>query len=434
MAFESDEGEVVRKPLIAVFVTASVLAPSIVGTWPARGAPPARAWIGERQISPAGSDSWEPEVAGDPSSSYVYVAYRWHNGPRACSRCPNPPIVVQSSSDAGRTWAAPVFVCACPGVQGQFDPVIQVTSTGTVYATWMNWYDTVFSKSTDHGQTWSSPVEVSGARWTDHPWFGSSADGRDIYVFWAQGDVFEAHSHDFGATWSVPRKINTDRQRYYYPEGVAVLPDGTVLLAAAAYPCGKGTSVCSGAINISVFRSTDGGASFTEQNVDTVSSGVDFATSALATLASDAAGRTLLIYTGAPSVGANSQLFIRHTIDGGITWSTPREIGSGPAANAAFPAIAAGASGSFHAIYVDNRTGAWNTWYRSSTDGGLTWTADMRISEATAGAPYKSEAGYANPYGDYMGVDVTGQGEAVAAWGEAPSWSGPGDIWVNSWA
>jgi hypothetical protein len=67
---------------------------------------------------------------------------------------------------------------------------------------------------------------------------------------------------------------------------------------------------------------------------------------------------------------------------------------------------------------------------RSSTDGGLTWTDDIRISEATAGSPYKSEAGYADAYGDYMGV--TGEGEVVAAWGEAPSWSGPGDIWVNS--
>jgi hypothetical protein len=74
VAFEGREEEVMRKLLVAVFVTTAVLAPSIVGTWSARGAPPARAWIGERQISPAGSDSWEPEVAGDPSSSYVYVA------------------------------------------------------------------------------------------------------------------------------------------------------------------------------------------------------------------------------------------------------------------------------------------------------------------------------------------------------------------------
>ena len=164
--------------------------------------------------------------------------------------------------------------------------------------------------------------------------------------------------------------------------------------------------------------------------MESVSSGVDFATSALASIAGDAAGNAVVIYTGASSVGATSQVYVRHSTNLGSTWSVPTELGAGVSVNAAFPAIAGAAGGSFHAAFMDTRTGAWNTWYRSSTDGGVTWDPAIRIPMRRRCA-VPLPAGFANPYGDYLGIDVMGAGEAVAAWGAAPSWSGPGDIWFN---
>ena len=86
------------------------------------------------------------------------------------------------------------------------------------------------------------------------------------------------------------------------------------------------------------------------------------------------------------------------------------EIGNG-AANASFPAIAGGASGVFRLDYADNRTGSWNTFYRSSTDGGLTWSAEADISDADTGATYKTAAGFASEYGDYGAIDITNTGQ-----------------------
>ena len=146
-------------------------------------------------------DSWEPDVAADPSSSYVYVIDNRFGAPTACARCPDPPLIVQASADGGATWGEPVFVCPCRRAGYQFDPTIYVTNTGVVYAAWLNGHSTVFSQSSDHGQTWSAPIRLNPNRWTDHPWLGASADGRNISVFWAQGDAYEVHSHDFGVTW-----------------------------------------------------------------------------------------------------------------------------------------------------------------------------------------------------------------------------------------
>ncbi len=114
-----------------------------------------------------------------------------------------------------------------------------------------------------------------------------------------------------------------------------------------------------------------------------------------------------------------------------MTWAPAIELGNG-AANASFPAIAGGAAGQFRIHYGDDRTGSWNTFYRSSTDGGLTWSAEADISDADAGASYKTAAGFASEYGDYGAIDITNTGKAVAVWGEGVSFStGPGGIWFN---
>ena len=85
------------------------------------------------------------------------------------------------------------------------------------------------------------------------------------------------------------------------------------------------------------------------------------------------------------------------------------ELGNG-SANASFPAITGGASGDFRLFYADDRTGSWNTYYRSSTDGGQTWSAEVDIADAKSGATYKTAAGFASEYGDYGAIDITNTG------------------------
>ena len=201
-------------------------------------------------------------------------------------------------------------------------------------------------------------------------------------------------------------------------------------MAAAAYPCGKGTTACAGSINISVFRSTNAGASFSQQNVESVSSGVDFATSALASIAGDAAGNAVVIYTGASSVGATSQVYVRHSTNSGFDMERSDRARGGSVRERSVPGnrrrrgrqlprcVHGYADGRVeHLVPVVNR--------RRCHMGSC--HSDLRCVVGCAVPP----AGFANPYGDYLGIDVMGAGEAVAAWGAAPSWSGPGDIWFN---
>ena len=346
--------------------------------------------------------------------------YNRFGGPKACKQCPGIPMYVRVSANNGVSWGPETYLCQCSGVKWQYDPVLKVASNGVVYATFMNGYDMMFSKSTDHAATWSTPIEVSAKPWGDKPWIGVSPNGTDVYIAYeTTSDVWVAASHNGGTSFAAAVKLNTDSGRYRYPNGLEVLPNGTALLSASSYP---GSQQQSGAIDIEIWRTTNGGTSWTRTVLATPFSGVTWETSSTTALASDAAGNLVALYTGATVLGGNGHVWTRRSTDSGATWAAAVEIGNG-SANASFPAIAGGASGVFRLHYADNRTGSWNAYYRSSTDGGQTWSAEADISDADTGATYKTAAGFTSEYGDYGAIDVTNTGKTVAVWGEGASFS-----------
>ena len=99
--------------------------------------------------------------------------------------------------------------------------------------------------------------------------------------------------------------------------------------------------------------------------------------------------------------------------------------------NAAFAAAAGTGNGDIRVYYADQRTGRWNVWYRTSKNLGSTWVGDVKISDATSGTDYKNKKGFIEFYGDYGEIAITGSGNTVAAWGEGPSYLGPGGVWFN---
>jgi BNR/Asp-box repeat len=398
-------------------------------------------WVGEQLMDPR-TDDWEPAVAADPSSPFVYLITTRYGESKPCpGNCPIPHIAIEISGDNGQTWTDGSPLCACKG-SGQFDPIIEVVpDTGHVYAVWMNGFNVVFQKSTDHGETWSSQVSTWGqVSWNDKPVLATSDDGRDVYVSWngpTGGDPYVAQSHDFGESWTQTKLV--DSRRYFFAFDADVLPDGTVIFSESSFDYSGPAGSAVGQVSQHAFISRDAGATWQNQVIDSVELGepcetegcyADFYAGHSAVTA-DEDGDLVFAYDGATVPLGPQRTFVRRSTDGGQTWSarspvsTAGRMSTGPAAEAT-------GDDDVRLWYAErNPADRWNIFYRRSIDGGLTWSAPVRISDAVAGAKYKNEDGFLEFYGDYGEVAVMNDGRTFATWGEGFSWLGPGGTWFN---
>jgi hypothetical protein len=403
---------------------------------------PAPGWLGERVMKP-GANDWEPAVAADPIRPWVYVLATRYGAPKPCpGNCPRPFIVLERSNDGGLTWTNGVPLCACKG-RGQFDPIIEVVpDSGHVYAVYMNGFNVVFVKSTDHGRTWSAPVRTYGnVPWTDKPVLTSSADGRDVYVSWngpTGGDPWMAVSHDAGKTWTQTKAVASDR--YYFAYDATVLPDDTVVFSESSLTYTGPGDDPEGVVKHHALMSTNRGRTWRNVVVDTVPVGEPCADCRAdyyvghSSVSSNAAGHLVYTYDGPTEPLGPQRIYVRRSTDDGRTWSVRTTL-SVAGENATAPALEVARYGDVRLYYFQTARGddpdLWNVWYRSSGDGGRTWSSPVRISDASSGAGYKTAAGFFEPYGDYGEIAVTSRGATVAVWGEGFSWLGPGGVWIN---
>jgi hypothetical protein len=129
------------------------------------------------------------------------------------------------------------------------------------------------------------------------------------------------------------------------------------------------------------------------------------------------------------------RIYFSSSTDGGENW-IPRVSVSRAAAGVehAFPAIVAGTSGDVRIAWMDTRNAsrtspAWNTYYRSSSNGGATWADENRVSSYVPGYRYISNAGFSFPFGDYFGLAIDNHSDTHIVWGEGQNYQSPGSIW-----
>jgi hypothetical protein len=390
-------------------------------------------------------NDWEPAIAVDPNSSYVYQLTTRYDGPTPCQNCPAPYIIFRSSSDGGATWGADQFLGY--GRKDNNDPQIEVASDGKIYTAWMNDYTpgVKFAKSSDHGVTWSTPIaliaKAGKPTWSDKPILAISPSGKDVYIAFNASDAYVSVSHDYGATFAKPLKISSDT-RYWFHTGGAVAPNGIVYFAAVDY-----SQDYTGDSHINVVKSANGGITWTTTRVDTSKEmpACPWAAGCTlgffgpsAALAIDKAGTIMIAYNAGDAAGQPQKMWARTSTDG-VNWSPRVEISNGlSTVNNGFPALAAGPlAGDFRVAWQDDRNSsvdsphAWNTWYRRTTNSGGTWSTPVRLSDLGSGALYKNSNGYAFPYGDYFEMAVDSSGTAHVIWGEGPNYNGPGGTWYT---
>ncbi|HET6405824.1 MAG TPA: sialidase family protein [Candidatus Thermoplasmatota archaeon] len=258
---------------------------------------------------------------------------------------------------------------------------IEVGADGTVHVAWLSFFvpGNQYFRSLDKGRTWEGPIVLSTWAETLTPLDGPGGPagqgtiitvgngGKDVYVSWnAAGGIVVAISHDGGASFA------------------------DAILAVETEDAGMEAEYRSGGMPFIV----------ADDSAD-----------------SPHYGNVYLAWQDTRD--GDRDIFVSRSTDGGKTWSEPVKVSDAPRGDQFFPAMSVGPDGILDVVFYDRRDDAENKllhlYYTFSTDGGLTWSANQRVTEV-ATDPTKSHHQNGMIFiGDYIDIDSSA-GAAHPVW------------------
>ncbi len=256
-----------------------------------------------------------------------------------------------------------------PDVNLSNDPGAQITSRNNawciaaagnlVHAVWMDAVNVGFYKrSTNGGVSWQQSSQIGGSSPS------VAALGTSVYVVWEQINV--------NSRWEIYSKRSTDG-------GVSWNQD--TRLSNNPNSCGNSSISASGLYVIAVWadgpgeifynRSTDGGASWGQDTRLTNFGGISQEPSI--TLSGP---NVHVAWTDARD--GHNEIYYKRSTDAGISWGQDTRLSSSPG-ESRYSSI--GSSGSnVHAVWTDLRDGNEEIYYKRSTNDGLSWGNDTRLT------------------------------------------------------
>ncbi len=364
----------------------------------------------------------EPSLAAHPTNPNIFVGAwqqdRWSNGSARA-------LVAATSLDGGRNWvrtALPFSRCGGGTVlnggdyERASDPWVSYSPNGVVHAMSLSTTGGVFqvgsanamlaSRSFDHGRTWTAPATLirdGAAAFNDKNAITADPfDANYVYAVWDRliaatnrGPTYFARSTDGGAHWEAARAIydpGTGSQTI--GNLVVVLPGGVLLNVFNRIDSPAGGTQRS---RLAAIRSTDRGLTWSAPVyvADMLAVGTRDPVSGLnvrdgsivPTAAVAPSGEVYVAWQDARfSGGVRDAIALSRSDDGGLTWTAPVRVNGAAGAAAFTPNLQVAADGTVGLLYYDLRSDtataplSTDVWLARSRDRGATWS-DLRVGD-----------------------------------------------------
>jgi hypothetical protein len=321
------------------------------------------------------------------------------------------------SLDGGLTWSPNVLMDRVNPNRRQSDPWLAVDASDRLYYARLEYAadlrqdGVMVSRSDDGGASWGPIADVDDrSGFADKESLASDGNGS-LYVAYDDvdrvnnvTDIRFTRSRDGGMTWSATTAV-VDAPGGVVAPVIAPRPNGTVYVAWWDVAAG----------NIMVDVSRDRGATWgADVRVNAVPGSAwwdDVNAYWRLSLPSAATNGSGSLFVAWPDRGnGDLDIVVARSDDGGATWSTPMRVNDDTSGRDQWMvALAVDGRDVLHAAWVDNRTGNLNVFYANSTDGGETWSSNVRVT--TQETPNTT----VRP-GDYLGLAADDDGTVYVVW------------------
>lgn len=339
-------------------------------------------------ISAATNAQWQPDLRLTNNS---FVSLTSHNNARCIAssgdslhtlwhdnRDGNYEIYYKRSTNGGSGWGTDTRLTNNSSYSG-FSSVS--VSGQVVHVVWLDDRDgnseIYYKRSPDAGSSWEADTRLSNnSLLSEYP--SVSVSGQAVHVVWVDtrdgnSEIYYKRSGDGGSSWGADTRLTNNSS---LSEDPSVSVSGQVI-HIVFYDNRDGN------YEIYYKRSTDGGSSW----------GADVRLTNNALIS----GRPTLAISGQSAHiiwhdnrDGNYEIYFKRSTDGGLNWSSDTRLTNNPSLSE-YPSVSA--SGQvIHAVWHDNRDGNPEIYYKRSIDGGLSWSADSRLTNSTNSSYYPSVA------------------------------------------
>ncbi len=261
--------------------------------------------------------------------------------------------------------------------EDDYRPAIARTNDGKLWVVWHSWRsdnNIWYKTSDDNGVTWSADTQLTTDPSSDYdPAIVQASDGT-IWVVWysyrsGNADIWYKTSTDGGTSWSVATQLTTDANSDYSP-AITQTSDSTIWVVWYSYRSGNA--------DIWYKTSSDGGATWSSAVQLTTAPEGDYRPA----IAPTSDGTIWVFWDSWRS--DHPAIWYKTSSDGGASWSPDAEFSTDTNWDW-MPVIVQTSDGT---IWVARQSWSWDLWnwdiwYKTSSDGGTTWSADQQSTQFT---------------------------------------------------
>ncbi len=287
----------------------------------------------------------------------------------------NREIYYMRSTDSGVNWGTSTRLTNSAG--SSENPTITVEGS-VVHVVWHDSRDgnneIYYKRSGDGGVSWGTDVRLTNAT-NQSRWPSISTTGSDVHIAWfderdGNQEIYYIRSTDGGLSWGTDVRLTND-------------PNGSGWSSVVA--SGSAVHIVWGddrfGAEIFYKRSTDGGITWGSDTRLTNDPG--FSAYSWVSLSG-----SVLHIVWMDTRDGNREIYYKRTTDSGISWGSDQRMTNNSSASE-WPSVSA--SGMIvHVVWYDLRDGNSEIYYKRSTDSGISWGTDTRLTNNSSASQWTS--------------------------------------------